>query len=166
MCTQSDPMCILTDNLRPVPFRQGGEEIPLHSVKQLMQALRKFTAQQPRVMILDKRSGPQMFIGLRNDLAAMNLYVRPGSHRPWFARPNKSYSSEDAWITSEGEPCWFPSWAMMPVDDVIQLAAYIVERNELPHTVQWVNLKGQQLFALQEDNPEVPFGPRLMPPLQ
>src|SRR5215471_12280337 len=111
MSTQSDPLCVLTDNLRPVPFRQGGEELPTHSVEQLVDTLRKFASQEPRVMILGKRNGPQMFIGLGGQLAAIDLYPQPSTHRSWFAKPKVSYSSEDVWVTSEGEPCSFPAWA-------------------------------------------------------
>jgi hypothetical protein len=43
---------------------------------------------------------------------------------------------------------------MMPVAEVIQLAAYIVEHNELPQTVEWVDLKGQRLLSLHGDAEE------------
>jgi len=163
MAVDNEPLGILTDNLRPIPFRQGGEETPIYSVQQLVETLRKFAAQKPRVMILAMLNGPQIFIGLAGELAEIDLYPQPSTHRSWSAKPKTAYSSEDVWITSEGEPAWHPAWAMMPVADVILLVAYIVEHNELPDTVEWVNLKGQRLRSLHEDT-AIPFGPRLMPP--
>jgi hypothetical protein len=164
MITNNEPLCYVTDNLRPIPYRMGGERTLIHSVQQLVDTLRGFAAQKPRVLILStKKTGPTVFIGLSGELASVDLYPQPSTHRSWFAKPQTSYSSEDFWITSEGEPSWFPAWSMMPVADVIQLVAYIVERNELPDTVEWVNLKGQRLCSLHEDT-ETPFGPRLRPP--
>jgi hypothetical protein len=165
MAVGNEPLCILTDNLRPAPFRQGGEEMPMYSVQQLVETLRKFAAEKPRTMILRKRSGPQVFIGLSGELGAVDIYPQPSTHRSWLAKPKTPYTSEDVWITSEGEPEWHPAWAMMPVADVIQIVAYIVEHDELPDTVEWVNLKGERLLSLHE-NTETPFGPRLMSPPQ
>jgi hypothetical protein len=165
MAGDKEPLCILVDSLRPIPFREEGAEMPIHSVEQLVGTLRKFAAQKPRVMILGKRNGPTLFIGLSGELASVDLYPQPATHRSWFTKPKTPYSSEDFWITSEGEPSWFPAWSMMPVADVIQIVSYIVEHNELPDTVEWVNLKGQRLVSLHEDT-ETPFGPRLMPPPQ
>jgi hypothetical protein len=98
-------------------------------------------------------------------LAAVDVYPFFSSGRSWFARPQTPYSSEDFWITDEGEPSWFPAWAMMPVNDVIQIVAYIVGHNELPDTVEWMDLQGRLLRSLHED-PETLVGPRLMPPPQ
>lgn len=166
MSTENERLCVLTDCLRPVPFRNGGEEMPMHSVEQLVDTLRKFTTQKPRVLNIDMPNGrPQLVIGMSGVLGAVDVYPFFSTDRSWFARPLTPYSSEDFWITDEGEPSWHPAWAMMPVADVIQIVAYIVGHNELPDTVEWVNLKGQRLLSLHED-PEMPFGPRLTSPPQ
>lgn len=161
MVSENEPLCYLTDNLRPIPFRTGGERIPIHSVQQLAETLQDFAAQKPRVLILSTmKSGPTLFIGLAGELASIDLYPQPATHRSWSPKPRMPYSSEDFWITNEGEPSLFPAWSMMPVVDVIRLVTYIVERNELPDTVEWINLKGQRLFSLHEDT-STPFGPKL-----
>lgn len=160
MSAQNETLCILVDSLRPIPYRKGEEEMPMHSVEELVNSLIKFAADKPRVMILGKRNGPTISIGLGGKLAAIDVYPFLSMGRAWFGKPKTPYSSEDFWITSEGEPTWFPAWAMMPVADVIQIVAYIVEHDELPDTVEWVNLKGQRLYSLHEDTGE-PFGPRL-----
>lgn len=163
MPTKNDPLCVLTDSLRPIPFRKGGENMPMYSVEQLVDTLSKFAARKPRVMILGTQNGPTICVGLGGALAAIDLYPQAATGRSWFAKPRTPYSSEDFWITSEGEPTWHPAWSMMPVADVIQLVAHIVGHNELPDAVEWVNLKGQRLRSLHEDT-ATPFGPRLMQP--
>jgi hypothetical protein len=46
--TSERELCTLTDELRPVPFRQGGEETPIFSIEQLVEALTEFAGQEPR----------------------------------------------------------------------------------------------------------------------
>jgi hypothetical protein len=124
----------------------------IYSVEQLMDTLRNFAAQEPRVLIVDMPKGrPQLCIGMSKGLGAVEIYPFLSTGRSWFARPKTPYSAEDFWITSEGEPSWFPAWSMMPVADVIQIVAYIVAHKEWPDTVEWVNLKGQQLRSLGEE---------------
>lgn len=164
MANQNEPLCILTDCLRPVSLRKGGEEIPIHSIQQLVDTLRKFTLEKPRVLNIGMPKGrPQLVIGMSWDLAAVDLYPFFSTGRSWFAKPQVRYSSKDMWITDEGEPSWFPGWAMMPVGDVIQFVAYIVEHNDLPDKSEWVNLNGQRLLSLNEDA-DVAGAPQLMPP--
>jgi hypothetical protein len=146
----AEPLWRLVDGLQPVPFRIGGEEVPIRSVQQLVEALRKFAAQKPRVLILTKRNGPQMFIGLAGKLAAVHIYPVPSNHRSWFASSDTAYSSEELWITSEGEPSWFPAAGAMPVETVIQLVAHVVEHDELPGKVKWVKVNGQVLQSLHD----------------
>src|SRR5262245_40367595 len=130
MPTQNDPLCILVDSLRPIPFRTGRERTLIYSVQQLVDTLREFAAQKPRVLILSTRkTGPTLFISLSGELASIDLYPQPETHRSWAPKPMTPYSSEDFWITSEGEPCLFPAWAMMPVADVIRLITHIVGRD-------------------------------------
>jgi hypothetical protein len=145
MSTHSEPLCVLTDNLRPVPFRQGGEEVAMYSVEQLVEALHNFAAQKPRVLIFVKRDAPQLFIGLAGELGAVEAYPDPSSGRSWSATPAVPYSSEDLWITSEGEPSLFDAAAAMPVEDVIEIVAYVAEHGELPDSVAWINAKGERL---------------------
>jgi hypothetical protein len=145
MPTNEKPLWYLTDNLRPIPFREGGEEAPIHSVQQLINALRNFAAQKPRVLILTKKDGPQLFIGLAGELAGVRVYPHPPSGRSWSATPKMPYSSEDLWITSEGEPSLFDAATAMPVDDVIAIVAHVVEHGDLPDSVAWINHKGEQL---------------------
>lgn len=124
----------------------------IYSVEQLVDALRKFINQEPRVLIVDMPKGrPQLFIGMSKGLGAVDLYPFLASSRSWFASAQTTYSSEDFWITCEGEPSWYPAWAMMPVADAIEIVAYLVGHNELPDTAEWVNLKGQRLFSLHKD---------------
>jgi immunity protein Imm1 of predicted polymorphic toxin system len=164
MTIGKQPLCYLTDNLRPIPFRTGGERTPIFSVQQLVDALQGFAVQKPRVLILSTtKNGPTAFIGLSGELASVDLYPQPSTHRSWFPKPKTQYSFEDFWITSEGEPVRYPAWSMMPVADVIQIVAHIVEHDELPDAVEWVNLKGRRLFSLHEDT-GTHFGPRLMSP--
>src|SRR5690349_18595528 len=110
MTTENEQLCVLTDCLRPVPFRKGGEVMPIRSVEQLVDTLRKFTTQKPRVLIVDMPKGrPQLVIGISGALGAVNVYPFFSTGRSWFARPHTPYASEDFWITSEGEPTWFPA---------------------------------------------------------
>jgi hypothetical protein len=148
--TAQREVCTLTDNLRPVPFRQGGEETLIFSPEQLVTTLRSFAIQEPRVLIISKPGGPQLFLGLAGKLASVRTYPDPAKGRAWSAKPKTSFSAEDVWITSEGEPSWFEASAMMPVADAIQIVAYIVEHNELPNTVYWENLRGERIRSLRE----------------
>jgi hypothetical protein len=94
--------------------------MPIHSVGQLVAILHQFTTQKPRVLIVDMPKGrPQLVIGMSGTLGAIDVYPFVSTDRSWFAKPQTPYSSEDFWITSEGEPTWFPAWAMMPVADAI-----------------------------------------------
>lgn len=150
MLTQDEPLWFLTDNIRPVPFRTGGEEIPIRSAEQLIEALRAFAASEPRVLILAKHEGPQLFIGLHGELAAVNVYPQPTTGKSWFGKAKTLYSSDDLWITSEGEPTLFKSWSAMPTEDVIQILAYIVKHDELPETVEWMNYRSEYIHSLRE----------------
>jgi hypothetical protein len=145
MPAESEPLCILVDSLRPIPFREGGEEMPIYSSKQLVETLRNFSSQKPRVLIFGKRNAPTLFIGIPGKLAAVEAYPDPPSGRSWSATPVTPYSSQDMWVTSEGEPSLFKAAWIMPIEDVIGIVAHVAEHDDLPDTVAWINLKGERL---------------------
>jgi hypothetical protein len=163
MISQNEPVCFVTDNLRPIPNRNGTEYMSIYSIEDLVKSLLSFAKQKPRVLIVSKKNGPTLFVGLSGELASVDLYPEASTHRSWFPKPKDSDSSEDIWITSEGEPSWFPAWSMMPVRNVIAMVAYMVEHDELPDSVEWMNLKGQRLVSLHEETGKR-FEPRLMRP--
>jgi hypothetical protein len=145
MTVKNEPLCILVDSLRPIPFREGGEEMPIYSIQELVQTLRNFSAQKPRVLIFGKRNAPTLFIGIEGNLAAVEAYPDPASGRSWSATPKTRISSHDMWVTSEGEPSLFRAASIMPIEDVIGIVSHVAEHGELPGTVQWINLKGENL---------------------
>jgi len=145
MRAEKEALCILTDNFRPIPFRKGTEEIPIYSVQSLVDTLRELAGREPRVVILDRRNGPQLFVALAGKWGAVEAYLDPDRNRGWAATPAVPYISEDLWITSEGEPSLFKAAWAMPVDDVIQLAAYVTEHGELPNNVVWTDFHGERL---------------------
>ena len=60
----------------------------MHSVEQLVDTLRRFAAQKPRVMILGKRNGPQMFIGVWSGTCCDGL-IPTTVHTPLLVRQTK-----------------------------------------------------------------------------
>ncbi len=145
MLTQGEPLCILTDNLRPIPFRKGGEEMPIYSTQQLVETLHSFAAQKPRVLIFSKRNAPTLFIGMNGKLAAVEAYLDPPSGRSWSATPEWRCSLEDMWVTSEGEPSLFEAPCIMPSEELIEIVVHVAEHGDLPDTVAWINLRGERL---------------------
>jgi hypothetical protein len=143
MMNDNEPLCILVDTFRPVPFREGGEEMPIYSIRQLVETLDAYSSQKPRVLIFGKRNAPTLFIGINGKLAAVEAYPAPASGRSWSATPETPYSSQDMWVTSEGEPSLFKAAWIMPIEDVIGIVAHVVEHGDLPDTVAWINLKGE-----------------------
>lgn len=87
ICRPKPNHCVLTDNLRPVTLRQGCEDTPIHSIRQLVDALHSFAAQKPRVLILTITGGPQLFVGMEGEWAAVEAYPAPATGRSWTARP-------------------------------------------------------------------------------
>jgi hypothetical protein len=145
MAVDNEPLWILTDNLRPVPFREGGEEMPIYSVQQLVETLRNFATQKPRVLILTRQDGVQLFIGMSGKLAGVRVYPDAPTGRSWSATPETTYSSEDLWVTSEGEPSLFDADCVMPIEEVIDIVTSTVEHDKLPDTVKWINARGEVL---------------------
>jgi len=142
---QCERLCVLVDSLRPIPFRNGGEEVSIYSVQQLRQTLRSFAAQKPRVLIFGKENAPTLFIGINGKLAAIEAYPDPRTGRSWSATPEKPHSAEDMWVTSEGEPSTFKAAWVMPIEDMIEIVVHVSQHGSLPKTIAWINHKGERL---------------------
>lgn len=122
---------------------------PVYSVEQLSELLHNFAQQEPRVLILEVPSnGAQFFIGMSKGLGGIRVYPFRSTGYCWSAKPNKTYSTSDFWITCEGEPSLFRAAYMMPILDIIQMIVYIVENDDLPNEPDWVNLQGERLPSL------------------
>jgi hypothetical protein len=133
-------LCILTDNRFPIPYREGDEDIPIHSIQELKETLRFFSFQEPGVLILSSQHIPTLFIGIAGELAAVTAYPEPPTrlHCSWSAMSETPYTTENLGVPSEGETSLFKARCVMPIEDVICIVAYIVEHGELPNTISWV----------------------------
>jgi Immunity protein Imm1 len=144
MADNNLPLCELTDNLRPIPFRKGEKTVSIRSIRHFVEVIQNLALRKPRMVILAIPTGPQLFIGLAGKVAAVRAYPNPPSGRSWSAIPDSRYSSEDLWVTSEGEPSKFRADCVMPLDDVIAIVSYVLEHRDLPDTVSWINVKGEK----------------------
>ena len=153
MPPDAEPLCVLIDARRPVPFRQGGEETAIHSVQQLVDGLRALAARGSGMAIVSVPGGPQLFVGLGGQVAGVRVYPERSSGRSWSATPATPHTSDDLWVPSEGEPSQFEAAGVIPVDDAIGIAAHVIEHGELPGTVEWVNLRGERLTTTRLGRP-------------
>jgi hypothetical protein len=120
--------------------------MPIYAIEQLGETLRTYSSRKPRVLIFTKPNAPQLFIGIQGKEAAVEAYPDPPSGRSWSATPEAPYSSQDMWVTSEGEPTVFKAAWIMTIEDVIGIVAHVAELGVLPDTVAWINLKGERLL--------------------
>lgn len=142
---EREALCTLIDNFEPIPFRKGGEETRIYSVQELVQSLRELAVREPRVVILKKPNGLKLFIGFNGRWAAVEAYPDSNSICGWAATPSVPHSTEDMWITSEGEPSLFDAAWVMPVQEVIDIVTDVAEHSRLPGSVAWVNPQGERL---------------------
>jgi hypothetical protein len=150
MADDTKALCTLIDDYEPVPDWKGTEETSVQSVQQLVTALRSFAPQKPRQLIVEKPNGVLLFIGISGGLAGVEVYPNKASGRSWSAKPQAPHTSDDLWVVAEGEPALYEADTLMPVEDAIKIVAYIVEHDELPDRVEWVNARGERLRSLRD----------------
>ena len=147
------PLCVVVDNFKPVPYRDGSEDMYPNTVSQLVAILRSFVPEKPRELILGdpgEPDGTTIFVGIGGGLAGVDVYPRPSKWRSWRAKPKASYSTEEVWFVSEGESNSFDADSLMPPEDAIRIVAYIVVHKELPDWVDWIDAHGNRIRMLRE----------------
>lgn len=123
MSPHTQPLCVVTDTYVPAPERalrtlrveglvpedvldpslprperENEETVNIHSVRELVEHLRDFVDQKPRILSLEKPGGPRLCLGIGGELGAIQAYpyrnCPPGERPSWTAQANSAYATE------------------------------------------------------------------------
>ena len=144
------PLCEIVDHSLEYVTEQGflpHEPGNVYSVEELVNILRAAAAREPHILHLNLRGGLRVEVAIGGKLAAIRVVCltwdpsrrQPGS---WTAKADWHYTTEIHGFFSTGYCPDYPPDDMMPVDDVIQIALYLVEHEELPDTHVWLGGDG------------------------
>jgi Immunity protein Imm1 len=127
-----------TDNSEPEAYRDGSETFPIESEEHLVQVLREYSQQDPRIVVLESPAGAYAFVGIGGPLAGVTYYANPSSGLSVTAKPKEAYADEERWFTAVGEWRRFRAANLMPVDRVIEILTHLFRTANLPDWVDWV----------------------------
>ncbi|HEX4613561.1 MAG TPA: hypothetical protein VH092_35595 [Urbifossiella sp.] len=147
------PLCVLKDCVES--FSDDGPLPPVpgdvDTLEDLEGHLRAAAAGPPRRFNLDLPGAVRVVLGLGGRWAAISWHhlvfdpTPPPDHPPsWHATPERPLATEGVGFRMSGREHDIPAGQLLPADDVIRLAAYIVEYRTLPGWGRWEDAQGNR----------------------
>jgi hypothetical protein len=145
LCTLKDCVASFSDD-GPLPPVPGEIDTPA----ELVGHLRAAAAGPPRRYNLERPGAVRVILGLGGRWAAISWhhlsYGRlPPDHPPaWYAKPERPLATEGVGFRMSGREHDIPADQLLPADEVIRMAAYIVEHRTLPASGRWEDAQGNR----------------------
>jgi hypothetical protein len=152
MRPEPEPLCTLVDTTIDYTTDEGFlpyEPGEVYSVEELVGHLRAAAGREPHIQHVDLPGRIRVVVAIGGPLAAVYLcpLIDPGRYRPnqtrsWRPVPAGRYATEEISFPRLDSEWNVSPDRLLPVEEVIQIAAYLAEHRDLPDTHRWVDALG------------------------